>query len=393
MTNAAGRIGIYRSRFLAAGAAFSVALAVGAVFDPVQFYQSYLIGYIYWLAIALGCMGFTMVHHLTGGGWGFVTRRILEAGAWTIPFMALLALPILLGMHQLYPWTDLQEPSAHGLIEHKEPYLNVPFFLIRNVLYFAIWSTMAILLTRWSAAQDRTGDPELTIRQRFLSGPGIVVYGLTATFASVDWVMSLEPEWFSTIYGMLFFVSHGLAALAFSIIWVRALSGRPPISDRIRIKHYHDLGTFMFAFVMLWAYLAFSQFLIIWSANLAEEASWYIYRTHHGWEYVALFLVVFQFALPFLILLSRRIKQDPVKLVRMAYWILLVRFIDFFWWIKPAFSPGSFSVHWMDIVAPLAIGGLWLALFATRLQSQELMPTRDPRLDEAFGQQEALHHG
>ena len=368
-------------------------LLFGLFVDSEQFFQSYLLGYIYWLAIPLGAMGLTMIHHLTGGGWGFVIRRQLEAAAATIPLMALLFIPLLFGLEVLYPWTH-PETAAHGeVIALKQDYLNLPFFLVRLAAYFLIWSVMAVLLNRWSQQQDQTGDPNLTQRLKILSGPGIFVYVMTATFASVDWLMSLEPEWFSTIYGLIFVVCHALSALALVIICTDRMDDRPPLSEVISSKYYHDLGNFLLAFVLLWAYLSFSQFLITWSGNLPEEVSWYVHRSEHGWQFVAILLTVFHFALPFLVLLSRRTKKHAGNLVKIAGWMLVARFLDFFWWIKPAFT--EFGIHWMDVAALAAVGGVWLTAFSILVRRHPLVPRKDPRLEEAFGEQhqEALHHG
>lgn len=381
-----------RSYGLLAGLIGTLALLLGLFIDRGQFFESYLLGYIFWLAIPLGAMGMTMVHHLTGGGWGFVIRRQMEAAAATIPLMGLLFVPLLFGLDHLYPWTH-PESAPHGeIVVLKASYLNVSAFVTRMIVYFVLWSGLALLLNRWSQRQDRTGNPDLSQRLKIISGPGIVLYVMTATFASVDWLMSLEPDWYSTIYGLIFVVGHALAALSLMILLTDRLDDRPPLSDVVENRYYHDLGNFLLAFVMLWAYLSFSQFLIIWSGNLPEEVSWYEHRIDHGWQTLALFLTLFHFAFPFLLLLARRTKKYARNLIKIAAWMLVARFLDFFWWIKPAFA--DFGIHWMDLAAPIAIGGIWLAAFAYLASRQPLLPLKDPRLEEAFGHKhQAVSHG
>lgn len=375
-----------------AGGAALLLMLVGAFLDTQQFYRSYLIGYLYWLGPTLGCLGLLMLHYLVGGGWSFIIRRQLEAAAKVLPVMALLFIPVLLGMSYLFPWTHVDELAAHPIIEHKSPYLNIPFFIVRAIGYFAIWGTLVFFLSRWSTRQDDTGNPGILEKLKWISGPGIVVLALTTNFASVDWIMSLEPEWFSTIYGLLFLVSGGLSALAIIVLTTRRLSNEKPLVGLLAPKYFHNYGNLILAFVMLWAYMSFSQFLIIWSANLPEEVSWYVHRTGHGWQVLAIALVIFHFALPFLILLNRQSKRVASNLAKIAVWIVVVRFFDLFWWTKPAFSPEGFAIHWMDLVAPVAIGGIWVAVFAWQLKAHPLMPLHDPRLEEAFGA-EVLNHG
>lgn len=387
-----------QGKALAVGLLGGVGVAIWAFLDSRQFYQSYLLGYLFWLSISLGSLGLVMLHHLVGGGWSFLLRRPLEAAARTVPLMALLFVPVLLGMGELYHWTHAEEVASHPMLSHKAPYLNTPFFLARTALYFGVWLLLSFLVTRWSLQQDRTADLDLTVKLKKVSGPGILLYALTLTFASVDWVMSLEPEWFSTIYGLLFLVGHGLGALTFMILGMRRLSSFEPYSQEpfahlIHLKYYHDWGNLTLAFVMLWAYLSFSQYLIIWSANLPEEIPWYLHRVHTDWQLIALFLLLFHFAIPFLLLLSRRTKRHGVTLAKVAAGLLLMRFVDLFWLVKPAFSPEGFSFHPLDLLIPLALGGLWLGVFTRQLQKGALLPQHDPRLEEAFGKHKVLHHG
>jgi hypothetical protein len=355
---------------------------VGAFFSLEQFWQSYLLAYIFWLEFSLGCLAILMLHHLVGGRWGFVIRRCLETGAMTLPLMVVLFVPLLFGLNRLYIWTDADIVAQSPLLQHKSIYLNIPFFLTRTVLYFIVWIGLAFFLNRWSLAQDRTAEPALTTRLRRLSGVGMILYVLTATFAAYDWLMSLEPTWYSSIYGVLFIVGQVLATLAFVIIVVRWLSNRQPLAERVGRSDFNDLGNFMLGFVMIWAYISFSQFLIIWSANIPEEAVWYFNRSQGGWQWVGMVLIFCHFVLPFLVLLSRRVKRQAGLLATLAVIIIFMRLVDLFWLVVPAFHPTGLRLHWLDVVMPIALGGIWLATFAWQLTGKPLLPLHDPRLQE-----------
>jgi hypothetical protein len=374
-------------RAFAVGLAALAVLVGGVLLNSEQFFRSYLLAYVFWIGIALGSLAIVMLHHLVGGAWGSVIRRLLEAGTRTLPLMTLLFIPILFGLHDLYLWARPDHVAADQLLQHKSLYLNIPFFVIRNILYFAVWIVTATFLNRWSFEHDRTGEPILTRRLRLLSGPGLVLYGLTVTFASIDWVMSLEPDWFSTIYGILFIVGQGLTTLAFVIPAAVLLADRQPLSKVIAPTHFHDLGNLLLSFVVLWAYIAFSQYLIIWSGNLPEEIPWILRRTTGGWEWIGLFLVPFHFVLPFLLLLSRGTKRSARMLFRVAVLILFMRIVDLFWIVVPAFLPTGLAIHWMDLAAFIGVGGMWLAVFVRQLKARPLLPLHDPRL------REAVHHG
>jgi hypothetical protein len=378
---APAEVGVFQKRALIVGVVFMVLLAIGALMNRQQFFRSYLVAYIFWAGIAIGSLAILMLQHLTGGGWGLVIRRVLEAAARTIPVVALMFIPIIIGAHDLYPWTHAEEMSTPALKQKARLYLNMPFFIGRAVLYFAIWSLFAYLLTKWSSEQDRSADRRYTKRMRMLSGPGIGVFVLTVTFASVDWAMSLNPEWFSTIYGLLFVAAWALSALAFVIAVMAFLVRREPLSRVVRPNHFQDLGKLMLAFVMLWAYFSFSQFLIVWSGNLPEEIQWYLPRVRGGWGVIALTVVIFHFAFPFMLLLSASLKRNAGKLMILAILILVMRLIDFFWMIAPEFSHEGFHVSWMDFVAPLAVGGIWLATFFWQLAKRPLMAINDPQYD------------
>lgn len=357
--------------------------AVGAfLIDHEQFLRSYLFAYLFWTGLALGCLGILLMHHVVGGKWGMLIRRLCEAGARTLPFMGLLLIPVLLGMRTLYIW--MRPEALHDAnIQSKTAYLNLPFFIGRAILYFAIWFLYARLLSRWSAEQDCTGDEQLIGKMRSVSAPGLVVFTITTTFAFIDWIMSLEPHWFSTIYGAMFMVGEMLESFAFVIALTIILSTLSPLKEYVTAQHIHDLGNMMFAFMVLWAYLSFSQFIIIWAGNLPEEIPWYVSRLRGGWGWVALTLVVFHFAVPFTLLLMRGVKRRAERLFRVCWLLIAIRLVDVYWITEPAFYGQHIRIHWMDFVTPVAVGGLWLAVFFWQLRSQLLLPLKDPRLQGA----------
>ncbi|HWP59566.1 MAG TPA: hypothetical protein VNL14_16860 [Candidatus Acidoferrales bacterium] len=349
--------------------------AVGAFFDARQFLHSYLIAFLLWLGVALGSLTIVMIHYLTGGAWGVVIRRMLESAARTLPLMAVLFAPIVVGSPEIYAW--MAGAASHG------SYLSAPFFFTRAAFYFACWLILVYLLNKWSLEHDRTGAPKPARNIRLLSAPGLGVYVLTVTFAAVDWVMSLEPDWYSTIYGVIFMGGQVLSAFAFVIIVAALLWRHKPAADVMRPEHFHDLGNLLLAFVMLWAYFAFSQYLIIWSGNLPEEISWYLRRLTGGWEWVGAALIGFHFFVPFLLLLSRATKRNPLVLAGVAALVLSMRWLDLLWFTAPAFRPAAIAVHWMDVTAPLGVGGIWFAAYIFNLQRRPLFPLHEPILKEA----------
>lgn len=346
-----------------------------------EFFQSYIFAYVYCVAFPLGCLAILMVHHLTGGWWGYPIRRILEAGSRTIWFMGILFIPILFGMSRIYSWARPADVAADALLEYKSPYLNPAFFTVRTVIYFAIWITLAYFLNKWSVEQDRTADPRLKFRMAALAGPGLVLWALTASGAAIDWVMSLEPHWFSTIYGMLFMVVNLLAAMAFSIVILRVLSEHEPLKDCVEPKRYVDLGNLMLAFTMLWTYMSFSQFLIIWAGNLKDEIPWYMVRAFGKWAYVAVILLLFHFFFPFFLLLQRRIKRRLRTLAMVAGWMVLLTLVDVYWLVVPSYEQAAPQFRFLDICAVIGIGGLWLAAFLGQLKKLPLLPLHDPRFE------------
>jgi hypothetical protein len=373
-----------RSWFI--GVAAAAACAVGAFLDPAQFFRSYLAGYLLWLGISLGCLAILMLQHLSGGVWGFVIRRLLEAATRVFPLLALLFIPVLLGLHQLYPWADPAKVAQDSLLQHKAAYLNVTGFLARAVFYFAFWCGAGYLLSRWSLEQDQVPRAVLRDRMQGASAIGLLLYGLTATFSAIDWVMSLDPHWYSTIYGMLFMAGGAVAGMALAIAMASLLAKYPPLSDILAPGHFHDLGKLLLAFVMVWAYFAFSQFLIIWSGNLPEEITWYRVRLAGGWRLVGLALLLFHFVLPFLLLLSRDLKRQGRALALVAVAVLAMRYVDLYWMVAPSFPEAASGLrfHWLDLAAPVAVGGLWMAEFLRQLKSRPLVPLNDPLLPQVL---------
>ena len=349
-----------------------------------RFFQAYLVAYTFVFGIVLGSMALLMVQHLSGGAWGLVIRRPLEAAVRTMPIMTLLFAPILFGMHDLYHWTHEDVVASDEMIRSKTGYLNTPFFLIRQAAFFLIWNAIGLLLTRWSAEQDRSGDPGLVRKFSILSGAGLVIYSLTVTFALVDWTMSVNPHWFSTMWGPLHMVGQGLSALAFAVVMLIMLSQVAPLNRIVTHHHLHDLGKLLFAFLMLHAYLSFSQFLIIWSANVAEEIPHYLVRWDSGYQYVSIFIILGHFALPYVLLLSRDIKRDYRRLRLIATWILFARIVDYYWHVAPEFHTEGLSLGILDFATPIAIGGVFLALFAAGLKKYSLLPVNDPGLPKAL---------
>jgi hypothetical protein len=378
-------------RSLIVGVVASVIALLLAWKDPANFFHAYVLNFVDWLGVALGSMAILMLRHLTKGGWGMVIRRVLGAAMRTIPLLTVLFVPIWIGMqytHDLYKWTDPAEiaKSAHlQLITHS--YLTPLGFLVRAAFYFTIWNLLSFFLSKWSREQDRSSSRDNTPRFKALSGPGIILYGFTITFAAIDWVMSMDPSWISTIYGLQILIGQLLAALCFAVVVERILFRYKPMSELLKPEYVHDHGKFMLAFIMVWAYFSFSQWLIIWAGNLPEEITWYMRRLHGGWGPVGLALVLFHFAVPFVLLLSRPFKRDVTRLVWLAVLLLVMHYVDLFWIIEPNFSQ-TFRVTLADLVLPFAMGGLWMWYFFRNLASIPLVPAYDPFAAEVL---EAAH--
>jgi hypothetical protein len=373
-------------RSLIIGAVFALISVVLAFIRPDEFYRGYLIGLMCWLGVALGSMAILMIRHLTGGGWGTVIRRILGAAMRTLPLLALLFIPMIIAVaqHRIYPWAmPLASIQDLHIREHLEKhsfirsYLNFSGFLIRAIFYFAIWNVLSFLLSMWSKQSDRVDAPNNSQRFKTVAGPGLILYGFTISFAAIDWVMSLDPTWISTIFGLIILIGQVLSAMCFAVVVERILFDYKPMSELLKPNFVHDHGKWMLTFIMVWAYFSFSQWLIIWAGNLPSEITFYLRRINNGWGFVALTLVLFHFAFPFATLLSRPFKRNVRKLVWVAILLLLMCYVDLFWIIEPNFSQ-TFTVTLADIVVPIAIGGIWLWYFFRNLASLPLLPAYDP---------------
>ncbi len=382
-------------RSLIVGVVFSIVAVILAFKNPDEFYRAYLLGFMAWLGVALGSMAIVMIRHLTGGGWGVVIRRILGAAMRTLPLLAALFIPVILGIKKLYIWAQpLDQIADKHLREHLEDitktYLTTNGFIVRAIFYLAIWNLLSFLLSHWSKQTDRPGARDNTDRFKAVSGPGLILYGFTISFAAIDWVMSLDPSWISTIFGLVILIGEVLSAMCFAVVIERILFNYKPMSEMLTPDFVHDHGKWMLAFTMVWAYFNFSQWLIIWAGNLPTEITYYIRRLNGGWGYVGLFIVIFHFAVPFAILLSRPFKRNIYKLVWLAAWMMLMRWVDLFWIIEPNFSK-TLNVTVADFVVPIAIGGFWLAYFFRNLGALPLLPVYDPSAMEVL--QPEHHHG
>lgn len=381
-----------RTLALGVGGITLIAWLVGLYFNPEQALRSWLVGWIFWGGIGIGSIGIILLQYLTGGAWGVVIRRVAEAGSRTLPMVVLLFLPIAIGLKSLYEWTHL--PPTDPAMQHRGWFMTPESWYLRSVAYFILFGVMAYLLNKWSAAQDRTDNYEdaagyLATATRF-SGPAMVFYALLVSFAAVDWVMMLDPHFFSTIWGLLFVAGWALSCFCFGVVVLAYLSDKAPMDRVLGKRHFHDLGKLMLALVMVWAYFNFSQYLIIWSGNIPEETVWFKARTTNGWGYVAWGLVLFHFAAPFLVLLMQDLKRRAKTLALVAGFILFMRVVDMFWLIAPMPRINSdgigpnFYLSWMDIVAPIAVGGIWLWYFFGQLKARPLVPVMDPFLENAI---------
>jgi hypothetical protein len=346
-----------------------------------QFFRSYLVAFVYWMVFAMGCLAILQLHHMTGGRWGLPIRRILEAGTRTIPMMTLLFVPVVFGMSRLYPWMQPDSLGDDPAGNFRRLYLSPHFFVVRAVIYFAIWNLLAGLQNKWSAEQDRTGDLALKDRMSSLAAPGTILWALSWSWAMIDWVMTLEPTWYSSIYGMVFMVIACLGALSFSVIMLRMLNDYEPLRDSYDPYRLNDIGNLMLTFTLLWTYMSFAQFLIIWSGNLKQEIPWYMTRAFGRWAVIAAGLLVFHFFVPFFILLQRRVKRRLERLSVLAAWMMIITLVDVYWLVVPSFEKAGPQIHLVDIFALVGIGGVWVATYMGQLKKMPLLPLHDPRFE------------
>lgn len=359
-------------------AALAISL-IGLFGNAAHFWQSYLFAYIFWTGLTLGCLGIFFLHNVVGGNWGVAIRRLVESGLKTLPLIVVFAIPVFFALGSLYKWTDASFVKEHFAVGHKAAYLNPTWFIIRTLLYFLIWGFSGYRILAMANEHDRTGDRALFRKIKGRSAPALLVFVLTTTLAFIDWIMSLEPDWYSTIYAWMFTVGEVVLTFSFLVAVLVLLSKREPFASFLTRQHYHDIGNLMLAFTMLWAYMSFSQFLIIWAENLPDEIPWYVRRFSGGWGYIAWTIAIFHFFVPFFLLLLRFVKKNPTRLRTLAIWIIIMHILDVFWIVEPAFRQRGLEVSWTDPAALIGLGGIWLAVFVWNLKSRPLLPARDPR--------------
>ncbi|MFL6415476.1 MAG: hypothetical protein ACJ74Y_07385 [Bryobacteraceae bacterium] len=349
--------------------------------NRAEFFQSYLFAFQYWGGFAFGGLAVLLINNVTGGKWGVTIRRLLEAKVRTLPVVFILFLPLLLGLPYLYPWAN--DTIHHNqVVAHKAPYLNTPFFVIRLFFYFALWIYIGWRIQKMTDRQDETGDPTLVVRLRQFSAPSLLAFTVTGTLAFVDWILSTDPEFYSTVFGALILIGDVLQTFALSIIVLILTSREDRFGDRVGSKILHDLGNLMFAFTIFWTYLSASQLIIIWPADLPQEIGYYLLRTRGFWKVLTWALGLSMFAIPFLALLSQQRKRNPKRLIRVAFWILLARLLDVFWVVEPTFRNKGFALYWTDFAAFFGVGGIWLFVYLGQLRRRPLLPLHDPRLPE-----------
>ncbi|MBT8399641.1 MAG: hypothetical protein KJO98_04130 [Rhodothermia bacterium] len=371
------------------GVALLVVSGVGWATNAKQFYFSYLVGWAFCLSLALGSLFFVLIHHLTKAKWSIVVRRIPEALIWSFPLLAILTIPILFGMHDLFHWThheiyDPASPQYDPILAGKQGYLNTTFFIIRLVVYFTAWTFIAHRLYTVSLRQDVDDDVSAGARMRKVSAVGLVLTAVTTAFASYDILMSLDPHWFSTIFGVYFFAASFLTAHALIALIVITIQRNRGLRGVITKEHFHDLGKMMFGFTVFWAYIAFSQYMLIWYGNLPEETLWYRHRLEHGWEYHSAALLVAHFIIPFWVLLPRAAKRSIPVMSFMAVWFLIMNWFDFHWIAMPVLHGDHAGFHWLDFTCWLGLFGVFLAFVMYRLGRHSLVPQNDPHLGKSL---------
>ncbi len=370
-----------------AGLVFLILTFIGAAVSPREAFYSYLVAFAYWCGIALASLILLMIFHATHARWMTVLRRPVEVMAASVAIFLLLFIPLAIGMKHIYVWVD--PPASLGretlqLLAHKRPYLNVTGFVVRAVGYLLLATFLSQRLYGWSLRQDTTGDVALTQRQRNLGAGGLPFIALAITFAAFDWLMSLNPTWFSTVFGVYYFAGSFLAALALLAVVTDMGRARNVFGDHMTDEHTHSVGKLMLAFVCFWTYIGFSQLMLIWIAGLPEETPFYIVRFGAGWAWLGAFLIFGHFFLPFGALLSRSLKRNPRRLAIVAIWILLVHYIDIYWLVMPSLHPEGFSLHWTNFTAFLGVGLLAVAFAVSRLRGRFAIPVRDPYLAESL---------
>lgn len=374
---------------LIVGIIFMLISAAGFFVDRTQFFLTYLTGYMFWLSIALGALFFNMVHHLTGASWSTVVRRITENAASVMPLMILLFIPVILGISDLFHWShpEVMDPASDQydhILHGKHGYLNLTFFIIRSVFYFAVWTVLAWSLRKKSIEQDNGHTEKIGSSFTKISAPGIILFAVTITFASYDWLMSLDAHWFSTIFGVYIFSGAFLAYMCFLILAVKYMKNKNILNGIITPEHYQDISKIIFAFVIFWAYMAFSQYFLIWYANLPEENYWFLYRWENSWKYLSLVLIFGHFVFPFIALITRWGKRSLNYLLGITVWLLLMRFVDLYWLVLPSQHRDGMHFTFFDLAPLIGIGGLFIFCFQRRQASSPLIPKGDPKLKDSI---------
>jgi len=381
--------------FLTLAVAAGVFVAAGVVsgdrwfIDPRRLAFSYLTGLMFLTSLSVGALAWVMLHHLTGAVWSIVTRRLLENLARPLTWIAVLFIPVALNLNWIYPWADPSRLSNDPELARKAIWLNPSFFIVRSAVYLASWVLLSGLLARSSGRQDRTGDPADERRMRATSAWGMVLLAVTTSFAATDWLMSLDPHWSSTIFGVYFWAGSLLSSLAALVLMVLGFHGAGWLRKTITVEHLHDLGKLLFGFVIFWAYIAFCQYFLIWYADFPEESHWYATRRVGVWNSLSWSLLIGHFVVPFVLLLLRATKRNPFWLGFVAAWILVFHYIDVYWLIMPALRPEGVEPHWLDVSLLLTLAFLSGAIVARACQARPLVPIGDARLAESIEFQNA----
>lgn len=357
------------------------ASVIAFMINPQHFFHAWLTGFMFWFTLAAGALFFVMMHHLVGATWSVVLRRIGEAVMAVLPYMIVAILPVIFGIGELYHWSHADVVAGDKGLQGKIAYLNAPFFVIRILVYFAVWTILVRLLYTASLRQDEDHSEKLRLRFRRVSASGMILFAFTLTFAAFDWLMSLDAHWYSTIFGAYIFAGGVVAVLAFLPLVSMLLRRRHAMADMITTEHYHDMGKLLFAFVIFWAYMAFSQYFLIWYGNIPEETEWFISRWTGSWKTISLILVFGNFVIPFFILITRGAKRRLTMLGFFAVWLLLMHWVDLYWVIMPSLYPDGAHLSWIDLAPITALGGAFIAMFWRIFSAHPTVTKGDPKLE------------
>lgn len=367
---------------LVGAAAMAVSIFLGMT-QTERFFQSYLVAFLFFVTLALGGLFFVLLQFVTRAGWSVAVRRVAEQVMSTLPLMLLLFVPLAFGVHQIWEWSHQEAVAADHLLQHKQPYLNETFFYLRSVVFLVVWAAMGWWFRKESIRQDETRDPHITRRLQSASAPALLVFAITLTLASIDWIMSVAPHWYSTIFGVYVFGGCVVAILSFLILLLLLLQKTNRLTNLVTMEHFHDLGKLLFGFVVFWAYIAFSQFMLMWYANIPEETLWFAHRWQHGWQPVSIGLAVGHFVLPFFFLLPVATKRRKTTLTGICIWLLAMHYLDLYWLVMPNLTE-SFQPHLLDALTLLGTGGIFVAWLAMVMRRPALVPLHDPRLAESL---------